>query len=171
MSVDENMFDQMDPDDDGFNMTIEEAEKLNKNMNMLQFIRKNILMHNAKIFNKHLVELEVTTKKLDNFPTGWKCGLNDLNLLTAVKNFGFNYLSKLVNEKEFTFTDFPVTSRDLFNRLAFLCEFYREISGGNKIKKKKSSLSLDLGGQGNGSGNINQQRKKLSSKVIIFINI
>jgi len=68
----------MDPDEDGFIMTIEEAEKLSKNMNILHFIRKNILIHNAKAFNKGLAELELATKKLENFPSEWKCSYHDL---------------------------------------------------------------------------------------------
>ena len=78
MSIDDNMLDQMDPDEDGFNITIEEAEKLNKNMNMLHFIRKSILIQNLKLFNKGISDLEQATLKIENFPKDWKCATNDL---------------------------------------------------------------------------------------------
>ncbi len=78
MSIDDNAWDQMDPDDDGFNISNEEADKLNKNMNMLQFIRKNILIHNSKMFHKGLLDLEEATKKIENFPLEWKCSTHDL---------------------------------------------------------------------------------------------
>ena len=37
-----------DPDSDGFEFTYEKASILHKNMNMLQFIRKNLLPNNCR---------------------------------------------------------------------------------------------------------------------------
>ena len=55
-----------DPDNDGFNFGYEKATLIHKNMNILQFIRKNLLPNNCKHFEMGLEALQEQFNKDKN---------------------------------------------------------------------------------------------------------
>jgi hypothetical protein len=141
-SVDENILDQMDPDDDGFNISFDDAEKLNRNMNILHFLRKHMLSHGGKLFNNGLGHLIDTTNKniegnANNLPNNWDCSVHDISLLRAVDINGLSILNILSGNRDYNFGDVNISPDDALNRLSYLCEFFREFSAGGKTKKKK----------------------------------
>jgi hypothetical protein len=143
-SVDDNLLDQMDPDEDGFNISFEDAEKLNRNMNILHFIRKHILSRGGKLFNNGLNHLIETTNKnvegnANNLPLNWNCTTHDIALLRSVNENGLSFLNFLSNNKEYNFENVFISPEDALNRLSYLCEFFREILTGSKNKKKKET--------------------------------
>ena len=95
-SIDGNMLEQMDPDNDGFNISYEEAERLNKNMNILHFIRKYILANNAKLFNSGVNSL-VDQSKGFNLSSNWNCEIYDKLLLKAVDENGLSSLNSIIS--------------------------------------------------------------------------
>lgn len=149
----------MDPDNDGFNISFEDAEKLNKNMNILHFIRKHILANNSKLFYNGLNSLiessfpqnfNVANTSLgntsnsytpypNNLPEGWECGNHDKGLLNAVADNGLNYLHNLNNNPNYNFDKMKINYEDALFRVNYLCEFFREFTSGNKNKKKNPS--------------------------------
>jgi hypothetical protein len=142
-SVDENILEQMDPDNDGFNISFEEAEKLNKNMNILHFIRKYIISNNFKLFNNGVSNLVDASK--NSLPTNnWDCATHDKALLIAVNEHGLSYMDKMSNNKDYNFQNINITPEEATNRINFLCEFFRDFSSGAKAKKKKDAL-MNLG--------------------------
>lgn len=150
------MNEQMDPDNDGFNLTFEDAERLNKNMNILHYIRKHILSNNSKLFNNGLSSLKESTFPQNfnvantslgntsnnylpypyNLPEGWDCSYHDKGLLNAVADNGLNYLQNLSNNKNYNFDKMRLGFEDGLNRVNYLCEFFRDFTSGNKNKKK-----------------------------------
>jgi hypothetical protein len=143
-SVDENMLEQMDPDNDGFNILFEEAEKLNKNMNILHFIRKYILADSSRLFNNGLNSLIEATNSANTLPqnllTNWDCSLHDKNLLIAVEENGFAFLNNISGNSNYGFEDIVISYDDAVTRINFLCEFLRDFSTGHKTKKKRDNL-------------------------------
>lgn len=143
-SVDENMLEQMDPDNDGFNILFEEAEKLNKNMNILHFIRKYILADSSRLFNNGLNTLIEATNSSNtlpqNLPTNWDCSLHDKNLLIAVEENGFSFLNNLSGNSNYGFEEIVISYDDAVSRINFLCEFLRDFSTGHKTKKKRDNM-------------------------------
>lgn len=143
-SVDENMLEQMDPDNDGFNILFEEAEKLNKNMNILHFIRKYILADSSRLFNNGLNTLIEATNSSNtlpqNLPTNWDCSLHDKNLLIAVEENGFSFLNNLSGNSNYGFEEIVISCDDAVSRINFLCEFLRDFSTGHKTKKKRDNM-------------------------------
>jgi hypothetical protein len=143
-SVDENMLEQMDPDNDGFNILFEEAEKLNKNMNILHFIRKYILADSSRLFNNGLNSLIEATNSANKLPQNlipnWDCSLHDKNLLIAVEENGFAFLNNISGNSNYGFEDIVISYDDAVTRINFLCEFLRDFSTGNKTKKKRDNL-------------------------------
>jgi hypothetical protein len=78
-----------------------------------------------------------------------------------VNENGFEYLKILSNNKIYNFEGIEVSFSVLLNRINFLCEFFRDFSNGNKIKKKKDmSLSSDL----------NQLKKKQTKINLVASN-
>lgn len=68
----------MDPDNDNFNINTETAEKLIKNLNILHFIRKFILINKNKLFNSGLSSLiELTKTNNQGLPFNWDCSIHD----------------------------------------------------------------------------------------------
>ena len=67
----------MDPDNDSFNISAEVAEKLIKNLNILHFIRKFILINKAKLFNSGLQSLNEVSKNKEGITSNWDCNTND----------------------------------------------------------------------------------------------
>lgn len=146
----------MDPDNDGFNISFEDAEKLNKNMNILHFIRKHILSNNSKLFHNGLNSLiessfpqnfNVANTSLGNtsnsyspypniLPEEWDCANHDKGLLNAVADNGLNYLHNLDNNQNYNFDKMKINYEDALFRVNYLCEFFREFTSGNKNKKK-----------------------------------
>ncbi len=153
------MNEQMDPDNDGFNISFEEAERLNKNMNILHFIRKHILSNNSKLFYNGVNSLiestfpqnySVANTSLGNIsnsyipysytlPNGWECVNHDKGILNAVADNGLNCLKNLSFNQNYNFGKMKITYEEGLNRINYLCEFFRDFSSGNKNKKKQSS--------------------------------
>jgi hypothetical protein len=76
----------MDPDNDNFIITTETAERLIKNLNILHFIRKFILINKSKLFNSGLQGLiEATKTNNEGLPSNWDCGVNDKYLFNLFK--------------------------------------------------------------------------------------
>jgi hypothetical protein len=86
------------------------------------------------------------------------------NLLIAVNENGFEYLKILGNNKMYAFESLDVPHSALLNRINFLCEYFRDFSNGNKIKKKKDISLSDL-------NNIKKKTTKInliaSNKLVI----
>lgn len=155
------MNEQMDPDNDGFNISLEDAEKLNKNMNILHFIRKYILSNNAKLFQNGLQSLiEASINSIDNYcntspfsgilPDNWKCAEHDKGILNAVADNGLNYLNQISNNPNYNFDKIEISFVDALDRVNYLCEFFRDFTSGNKNKKRniffnnQNNLNLSL---------------------------
>ena len=171
-SIDENMLEQMDPDNDGFNMSFEEAEKMNKNMNILHFIRKHILSNKAKLFLNGLNNLSEITKTGNslpqNLPANWDCSNHDRNLLQAVEDNGLSYTEKLSNNMNYNFDNMVISAEDAITRINFLCEFFRDFSSGNKSKKKRDNLASIVSASANLiESTIGQVQRKKVSKIVI----
>lgn len=101
-------------------------------MNLLTFIRKNILISNAKIFLNTISILKTKTYK--KLPEQWDPEIHDKELLYSVVNKGFFSLDSLPESSEFK--GLKVNAEDLKNRLDFLCDFFKEYTSGGKNKKK-----------------------------------
>jgi hypothetical protein len=139
-SIDENMLEQMDPDNDGFNISFEEAEKLNKNMNILHYIRKHIISNNFKLFYNGLNNL-IDLNKVNPVHENWDPSVHDKALLIAVNENGLNYLNNISNNKEYGFQNIELSYDEALARVNFLCEYFRDYSTGNKTKKRKDFSS------------------------------
>jgi len=165
-SIDENMLEQMDPDKDGFNMSFEEAEKLNKNMNILHFIRKHIISSKAKLFMNGLNNLTEITKTgygiPQNLPECWDCAVHDRNLLLAVEENGLSYVEKISQNPNYNFENIEISPEDATARINYLCEFFRDFSTGSKSKKKKDMITSITGVSGNMIENPIILKKKVS---------
>jgi len=150
------MNEQMDPDNDGFIISFEEAEKLNKNMNILHHMRKHILSNSSKLFYDGLNNLIESTFPQNfnvantslgntsknylpypyNLPEGWNCANHDKGLLNAIADNGLNYLRNLSNNQNYNFVNMSLSYEEGLNRINYLCEFFRDFSSGTKNKKK-----------------------------------
>jgi F/Y-rich N-terminus len=144
------MNEQMDPDNDGFNINLDDAERLNKYMNILHFIRKYILANNSKLFYNGLTSLTESSIAnnpngylLSNYmpypytlPDGWDCNIHDKGLLNAVADNGINFLHNISNNQNYNFSKMKLCYEDALNRVNYLCEFFRDFTSGNKNKKK-----------------------------------
>ena len=90
---------QLDPDEDGFEMSFEEAEALTRNINLLNFVRRNILKSNPKFLASTFGVLQETlTKYLQSglsLPANWVSSVHDRGLLLAVDDNGLGYIGKL----------------------------------------------------------------------------
>lgn len=189
------MNEQMDPDNDGFNLSFEEAEKLNKNMNILHYIRKHILSNNSKLFYNGLNSLIESTfpqnynvantslgntsnnyiPYLHNLPAGWDCANHDKGLLNAVADNGLSYLNNLSNSPNYNFDKMSISYDEGLNRINYLCEFFRDFTSGNKNKKKTPSgfttyenniSNNNLGSNFNQSGNtLNNYNNNINNKT------
>lgn len=169
------MNEQMDPDNDGFNISFEDAERLNKNMNILHYIRKHILSNYSKLFNNGLNSLiessfpqnfNVANTSLGNtsctylpypfnLPQGWSCAKHDKGLLNAVADNGLSYLNNLSNDCKFDLANMSLSYEEGLNRVNYLCEFFRDFTSGNKNKKKTLSGFGYAESNLNSSGNFN----------------
>lgn len=156
----------LDPDNDNFVITVEDAELLNKNMNMLTFIRKNILSSNAKLFLTAIPSIK--SAKYD-LPKEWQVDVHDKDLLFTVINKGFKALESLLETSDFN--GMKLTIDDLQLRLNFLCEFFKDYTSSTKTKKKKELITIQnelLNNQLNpssGAINLSAIAKKKLSKV------
>ena len=87
------------PDEDGFEMSFEEAEALTRNINLLNFVRRNILKSNPKFLASTFGVLQETlTKYLQSglsLPANWVSSVHDRGLLLAVDDNGLGYIGKL----------------------------------------------------------------------------
>ncbi len=137
-SMDDNQLDELDPDNDNFIITPEDAELLIKNMSLLSFIRKVILFSNAKLFFAAVPAIKIS--EYSNLPTEWEPEVHDKELLYSISNNGFSSCGQLVESEQFI--NFHLTSDDLNFRLNFLCEFFKEFTSSSKQKKKKEIISL-----------------------------
>lgn len=167
-TLDDNKLDELDPDNDNFVLTIEDAEALNKNMNLLTFIRKNILASNAKLFISAISSIKASTLP-GILHRNWEPEVHDKELLYSVINKGFTSLSSLANSSEFS--HMKLNSDDLAARLNFLCEFFKDFTSSTKTKKKKELITMQnelLNNQINSSGmiNLSQISKKKNTKTV-----
>lgn len=143
VNIDDNIKEQLDPDDDGFEMSYETASQMNKSRNYLYFIRKNIISHNYKLFEQGLKNLIEITKKGNSQPEKckedfWVCAVHDKALISLIEERGFNYLKNDIQSNS-KFQNIPMTYNDYMDRINFICEFYRDYLQGAKAKKKKDS--------------------------------
>lgn len=142
---------QMDPDNDGFNMSFDIAEKLNKTMNILHFIRKHILSNNSKLFYNGLSSLIESTSNQNSghlsfsgvLPSSWDCNTHDKGILNAVADNGLNFLNSISNNQNYYFGKLKISYDEALNRVNYLCEFFRDFTSGNKNKKKILGNYLD----------------------------
>lgn len=101
-------------------------------MNILNFIRKNILISNAKIFFNGVQALK--SKVYSNIPDAWEPEIHDKELLYSVINKGFSSLDFLSQTTEFSYLN--ISSIELKRRLEFLCDFFKDFTSSTKLKKK-----------------------------------
>eukprot|EP00347_Sterkiella_histriomuscorum_P020477 403337650 len=147
-----------DPDEDGFNFGYEKACIIHKNMNILQFIRKNLLLGNGRQFetglealqeqfikdrnqNEQMADIDENTvnneeKLAQILPENWSCERHDRGVLTAVNTSGFEALQTLSGNKDFGFEDLEISPDLAFKRVEEICEFYKEFQQQSRVVKK-----------------------------------
>ena len=140
-------------DDDGFNLDYETTDKLIKNLNLFDFIRKNIISQNFKLFNDGLKKLKQETKKGNSKPEKckedfWNCSIHDKELISFIEEKGLKSLNNEIKENQ-NFKDIPLTSEEYLERLIYLYNFFLKFKK-NKIPTfpleiNKSLTLLNLG--------------------------
>jgi len=133
---------EFDPDKDEFVVTPEMAKQLYKNINLLSYIRNQLLASNAKIFNAGLTSLadnlqKYRSEKHAHLPENWEPQIHDKGLLYAVSENGFSVLKHLPDTKQYGFQDIIISCHDARKRLEYLCEFYWNFSTITKVIKKR----------------------------------
>jgi hypothetical protein len=150
----------MDPDNDGFIITFEDAEKFNKNMNILHFIRKYIISNSSRLFMsglQSLIEASNNNNNTDinninysfypftgNLPENWNFSQHDKGILNAVADNGFNFLNQISNNPNYNFNKIKINFEHAIDSINYLCEFFRDFSSGNKNKKKNLNIGISL---------------------------
>lgn len=129
-------------DKDGFFISLEQARELYENINLLSYIRTQLLSGNAKTVNNGLTSLtdnlqKYRLEKHPNLPETWKPQIHDKGLLYAISENGFSVLEDLSKTKQYGFEDMPISSHDARKRLEYLCEFYWNFSAVTKVVKKR----------------------------------
>ena len=133
-SLDPNKLDELDPDKDGFEISPEDAEALGNNIDLLTFIRKNMIISSGKVFENSVEKIKSSDYEL---PENWDVEIHDKELLTRVAEKGFSILSSI--EAEFIENSVPVTIDILQGRLNFLTNFFKDYTY-HTMKKKKSQI-------------------------------
>jgi hypothetical protein len=90
-----------DPDNDGFGIDFKLASKLHKRLNMLYFIRKELLPGKAKLFISGLDQLKEEFARNDashSLPENWDPAIHDKALIYAVSDNGFKYLTTIAQK-------------------------------------------------------------------------
>lgn len=148
----------------GLQIDPEVADKFYFNTNLLKFIRKTILFNNEHTWRAHLEEMleEISTKLSEEsghpafLPSGmFPPGVWDKKLLQHVANYGISSLG------EFSFAagedGVEKAGEDykdaLWERIKFVCEFFKAQEDRSSVKKKKGDKGVLGGGLGaNGTG-------------------
>jgi hypothetical protein len=80
-----------DPDQDGYELLYDDALQLHKNVNMLFYVRRTILINKAKLFEQysHLLDKSTSTQPRD----GWT-RKDDKALLKVLATYGFEQPDK-----------------------------------------------------------------------------
>jgi hypothetical protein len=173
----------MDPDNDGFIISFEDAEKFNKNMNILHFIRRYIISNSGKLFMSGLKSLIESSKinnnkdsdnlnsnnnnyfipYMGNLPENWNFSQHDKGILNAVADNGLNFLNQISYNPNYNFNKIKISFEDAIDRVNYLCEFFRDFSSSNKNKKKNLNISINL-------NNINDYNLNLNESENLNIN-
>ena len=140
--LDEGIKSQLDPDNDGFNLDYETAKKLEMNLNLFHFIRKNLISQNFKLFKNGLSKLNEETKKGNSIPEKckedyWICSIHDMSLISLVEEKGLNFLNNGIKEIQ-KFKNIPLTSEEYLQRINYLCKFFHDL----KLKRKNSNSNI-----------------------------
>ncbi len=69
-------------------------------------------------------------------PEFWTCDIHDKNLLIAVNNNGFDFLTQLSNNKDYGFENIDITPDVAFKRIEEICDFYRDYQQQSRVVKK-----------------------------------
>ena len=125
------------------NITTEDAQKFNKNYELLYFIRKGILGNKMSLFKSGIEELKKATQALTNdqpgfVPSSYDCGVHDKynyycflfsnrnrGILMYISDHGLSSLEKLSENKEYGFENVKMTATELNERLDYICEFFK----------------------------------------------
>jgi hypothetical protein len=145
-------------DNDGFNLDYETTDKLIKNLNLFDFIRKNIISQNFKLFNDGLKRLKEETKKGNSIPEKckedfWDCAIHDKALISYIEEKGLISLNNGIKENQ-KFKNIPLTSEEYLERVNYLCKFF--------LKFKKNTIpknSID--------DDSSSEKRKIGKKIII----
>lgn len=148
-----NNYDELDPDNDNFEIQLEDAEALLKNLNMIGFLKKTILISNAKVFFNALPALKTNYLESNLILTKeWDPEIHDKELLFSISNKGIDSIESLVKSESFNnivssmmtvlkINDMTVLISKIIDlvkdRLNFLCDFLKDFTSTNKQKKKK----------------------------------
>lgn len=125
-----------DPDDDAFVLNFEKAQILHKHINILQFVRKNLLPLLSNKGKKLKNELGQLEECQSNLPEGWSVQKHDKNLLQAASKKGIKYLGSLNGNKEYEFEDIENLTQEMAQaRLETICDFFRDLTQQAKAKK------------------------------------
>lgn len=102
---------KFDPDGDGFDFNHEKALKLHNNMNLLQFIRRNLAIYGTsqkmgKQFDQGIDNLQKKLKDDEKrMPECWQPKKHDKGLLKAVSQKGFEHLKVIIGDEKYGFED------------------------------------------------------------------
>ena len=119
-----------DPDSDGFNIDFELASKLHNRLNMMYFIRKELLPNKAKIFIAGLAQLAQDFEAgngTEGLPSNWIPEKHDKALLYSLSDNGFSYLTKLSNNLGAGFDGIQISEKTAANRIEYVCKFYESL--------------------------------------------
>jgi len=129
------------------NITYDEAQRFNKNTNMLHFIRKSILSNAATLYKAGIEELAKKSQELKygepgSTPEKYICEQHDYGLLLCAAESGFSGLKNICNNPHYGFENVKVTYDEAIQRLDFICEFYKNYLDRTSTKKRKTDRPL-----------------------------
>lgn len=150
----------------GLQIDPEVADRFYFNTNLLKFIRKTILFNNEHTWRAHVEELqeEINTKLTEDsghpayLPTAlFPAGVWDKKLLLHVATQGIYSLGefRLAATEEGAEITAEEYKDALWERIKFVCEFFKTQEDRSSIKKKKGekgAIVAGLGSNGNGFG-------------------
>ena len=121
-------------------LTVEDAQRFNKNYDTLYFIRKAVLSNKMSLIKNSIEELKKSTQELASdelgaVPENYDPGTHDRNILLYVADNGLANIDKIAGNKEYEFDTIDMTSEKIVQRLDFIVEFFKNYL--NQQCKKK----------------------------------
>lgn len=129
------------------NITLEDAQKFNKNNEMLYFIRRAILGNKMSLLTSKIDDLKKETQELSEdkpgaVPPEYDCSVHDKNILLYVSENGLSSLEKILGSQEHEFDKINMTPDQISQRLEFIYEFFTSFMAQSNAKKRRSDKPI-----------------------------